>query len=97
MQLIPFKNMPKCTFWEFTFNYACMNMHCNFILTVFRVKMWRRMIIPVHGYDDSEKSAYYRHIYSLIFRLTSSISRRKKQSDDRSSAFCGRLNAHVSH
>ena len=51
--------------WEVASDDTCGNLHCDLILAILRVKVWRCMIAVIHPDDDPEKSGNFRHIGKL--------------------------------
>ena len=65
--------MMESPFWEFAFNSTGKNFNSNFVFRIFGMKMWWRVIIPIHGDDYSKESADYWHLYLLELLLNTII------------------------
>jgi hypothetical protein len=78
MQFIPFQNVSQSPLRKFAFDDASEDTHRDFILAIFGVEMWGRMIVPIHGNNDSKKSADDWHRQQPMFPY-----RQRREATDR--------------
>jgi len=50
-------------------DYAAIDLDGDFVFTILRVEMWRRMVAVVHPNDDPKESANFWHSSSLKYVL----------------------------
>lgn len=71
----PFLDQSQCAGTQIAFQYcAIVDANGGLFAALFRVEMWRRMIVVVRGDDDTEESADFRQFRAPGNTLTIIIS-----------------------